>query len=781
MKNLKEKREKGITLIALVVTIVVLVILSTISIFAVFGENGIIAITQEAHERTRYAAAKEKVEMAKLSSIDTNGKMDREKLVEELKKVGTVEKETWQIMSTVDGYIFEIREDGNIVSPQNYKITYVLNGGVNANENPNKHSDYEEVYLYNPTKENAAFDGWYYNENFLDERITKIGMDKGDVTIYAKWAEETNVDYFTWSTSSESATVTGFSELGLSKYNAGELVDLVIPRKYNNLDVTEIGYSAFKEKDKIQKLVIQETVTGINSQAFAYCSEIEKITCPISLKMGGGGASLHVEKFEGCTGIKEVNLTKGTGIGFDYDGAYGGSRDTTPWYYSKNNAIKITLEQGITKIGNNTFYNCNGLSGDMSLPESITEIGENAFYNCSNLTGDINLPRGLTNLGSYAFYNCSGLSGDINLPEGIIKLNTATFYNCAGLTGTIKINKNQTELPRDVFYGCENITEIIIPDEVSKIELGVFYNCKKVKKLTIPISTCAVSIYSSSTGIIYQPFGNCTEIEEIYFTKGTGQGYDYVTNQAHAYWQSPWYNAQNVKKITFENGITKIGLNMFRDCKGLNCEVNLPASITEIGSYAFYNCNNLKTKIPENLTEIGEYAFYNCKNMSGIAKIPNGQESVQYSFYGCENIEEIIIPDSVTQISDGAFYNCKNVKKLTIPISLCASHEYSWSTGIIYQPFEGCNSINEVKFTKGTGEGYSYKDDDHSYDCTPWYYSRNNNLKITLDSGIESIGTYTFYGLNNINVYYNGTQEQWNKIIIGDNNTSLTNKNINFV
>ena len=54
MKNLKNSRQKGITLIALVVTIVVLIILATVSILAVFGDNGIIARAQTAkdtHER----------------------------------------------------------------------------------------------------------------------------------------------------------------------------------------------------------------------------------------------------------------------------------------------------------------------------------------------------------------------------------------------------------------------------------------------------------------------------------------------------------------------------------------------------------------------------------------------------------------------------------------------------------------------------------------------------------------------------------------------------------
>ena len=50
MKNLKNSRQKGITLIALVVTIVVLIILATVSILAVFGDNGIIARAQKAKD-----------------------------------------------------------------------------------------------------------------------------------------------------------------------------------------------------------------------------------------------------------------------------------------------------------------------------------------------------------------------------------------------------------------------------------------------------------------------------------------------------------------------------------------------------------------------------------------------------------------------------------------------------------------------------------------------------------------------------------------------------------
>ena len=59
MKNLKNSRQKGITLIALVVTIVVLIILATVSILAVFGNNGIIARAQTAKDTHEVGKADE--------------------------------------------------------------------------------------------------------------------------------------------------------------------------------------------------------------------------------------------------------------------------------------------------------------------------------------------------------------------------------------------------------------------------------------------------------------------------------------------------------------------------------------------------------------------------------------------------------------------------------------------------------------------------------------------------------------------------------------------------
>ena len=63
MKNLRNRREKGITLIALVVTIVVLIILATISINAVIGQDGIIQKAKDAKTFYENKESEEKIKM----------------------------------------------------------------------------------------------------------------------------------------------------------------------------------------------------------------------------------------------------------------------------------------------------------------------------------------------------------------------------------------------------------------------------------------------------------------------------------------------------------------------------------------------------------------------------------------------------------------------------------------------------------------------------------------------------------------------------------------------
>ena len=68
MKEMRNKKEKGITLIALVVTIAVLIILATVSINAVLGQNGIIKKSKDMSEMYEKSKENEEIAMKELSN-----------------------------------------------------------------------------------------------------------------------------------------------------------------------------------------------------------------------------------------------------------------------------------------------------------------------------------------------------------------------------------------------------------------------------------------------------------------------------------------------------------------------------------------------------------------------------------------------------------------------------------------------------------------------------------------------------------------------------------------
>ena len=76
--------------------------------------------------------------------------------------------------------------------PVSYTITYELNGGTNAPENPEGYNvETETITLKDPAKPGYTFEGWYMAEDFTGDAVTEITQGStGDITLYAKWVKE---------------------------------------------------------------------------------------------------------------------------------------------------------------------------------------------------------------------------------------------------------------------------------------------------------------------------------------------------------------------------------------------------------------------------------------------------------------------------------------------------------------------------------------------------------------------------------------------------------------
>ena len=98
--------------------------------------------------------------------------------------------------------------------------------------------------------------------------------------------------------------------------------------------------------------------------------------------------------------------------------------------------------------------------------------------------------------------------------------------------------------------------------------------------------------------------------------------------------------------------------------------VELPDTVTAIGSYAFSYCDIESIDLPDGLTVIGTYAFDRCASLQSVA-IPDGVTAINsYAFSRCPLLSSVFIPYGVTSISNNAFLNCTALTAIHIPQSV---------------------------------------------------------------------------------------------------------------
>ena len=398
-----------------------------------------------------------------------------------------------------------------------------------------------------------------------------------------------------------------------------------------------------------------------------------------------------------------------------------------PWKEISNQIKKIVIENGVTSIGSNAFYQCSDIQAtlDLSDAKALTSIGNNAFYGCKKLTGSLEIPDSVTEIGAEAFLDCNNLSGNFELPEGLQSVGNDAFYNCYNLTGGLKLPDTVTSIGTGAFYNCANLDGyLVLSSSLTKIPKIAFNNCVNLKvedKLVIP---------SSVTVIEDAAFARCSSL--------TGD-------------------------LEIPDTVTSIGNNAFYGCSSLNGYLTLPSQLTVIPSCAFWNCSQLKVqgglKIPENVKSIGWGAFRGCAQLKGSLTLPKDIESIgRQAFYDCTGLTGTFkIPDTVTEIEQETFYHCG--LDFIFPSNV---------TSIGLRAFDAC-----VNF-KGDEEG-NFMIPETVQTVREDAFKRAGIKRLFLPQNLQNIRQIDE---QNRAIYYNGTRAELEEAIGTNNFTNLDRANL---
>lgn len=324
-----------------------------------------------------------------------------------------------------------------------------------------------------------------------------------------------------------------------------------------------------------------------------------------------------------------------------------------------------------------------------------------------------------------------GMHWTLSLSDGLLTIEgSGVLRNCDWekyryQVQSVRLENGITDIESNVFAYHESLTRVRLPDTLTTIGNQAFSGCRLV----------TVTIPSATTYIHPSAFAECSLLTAIYvsdknpaYTDRDGVLY---RKDMTTLWRCPGgYKGS----LTLPDTVQTIHPEAFRDCWALTAietgekhphfssKDGVLFSKDQTTLYRYPMDREGTYRIPDSVTHVVPNAFYRCGGTNVI--LPERLESIgEYAFHTCWLQDALVLPETVSFIGEYAFYRCMDLTSISLPNGITTVAPYA---------FQGCHSVKSLQ----------------------------------IPASVKELGICAFNGCTNLtDVYYSGTQSQWNALL----------------
>ncbi len=356
---------------------------------------------------------------------------------------------------------------------------------------------------------------------------------------------------------------------------------------------------------------------------------------------------------------------------------------------------------------------------------------------------------------------------DLVIPEGVTKINENAFAYFGALT-SLTLPASLTEIADYAFYGCYNLEEAIFKCTELNVGQFAFQNCQSLKKIDFTGEKLVLG---------NDVFAYCSSLKEI----------SWNSMEIKNIPKDAFIECSALETFVVPASVEAIGQNAFEGCYNISEVYNFSNLEIVAGSFSYGGvaryAGTVHTAEEDNtriVTE-GDYKFVVSDESATLFKYtgeggalnlraPQGFESFTIranTFYDNDLITAVNIPDCVTEIGDYAFYSCDSLQFVSgcAGLKIVGNSAFKWCSKLETVELGNAEEIGDGAFSNCIALTSVRLPETLKKIGSGAFNNCGNLTSIALPASLTEIGRGAFADCT-AELTYAGTVEEWQAITL---------------